>query len=157
MVTAMMTQSSALCANWSINRLQHTSAFPPYGVLVIRPFEFIFWRWLSTSKSIKQFSIFKDFLWIHFLFHSLKKNIDYTENNIQDDNAIVYAWINLSVGKKQNSTRGSKKGSKSFADAFGRETLNLLNMSVNSKTELKNLSFFFLFYFFSCILKLTIQ
>lgn len=30
------------------------------------------------------------------------------ENNSQNDNAIVYAWINLSVGKKQKSTRGSE-------------------------------------------------
>lgn len=157
MVIAMMTQSSALCANWSINRLHHTSAFPPYGVLAIRPFEFIFWRWLSTSKSIKLFSVFKDFLFT-FYFHSLKKSIDCLENNFQDDNAIVYAWINLSVGKKKKGTRGSEKGSKSYADAFVRENLNLLNMSVNSKTEMKTLSFFFPFYFFfSCILKLTIQ
>lgn len=77
------------------------------------------------------------------------------ENNFQGDNAIVYAWINLSVGKKKNSTRRSENGSKSYADAFVRETLNLLNMSVNSKTEMKNLSFFFPFFF--CILKLTIQ
>lgn len=80
------------------------------------------------------------------------------ENNFQDDNAIVYAWINLSAGKKKKGTRGSEKGSKSYADAFVRENLNLLNMSVNSKTETKTLSFFFPFYFFfSCILKLTMQ
>lgn len=79
------------------------------------------------------------------------------ENNFQDDNVIVYAWINLSVGKKKKGTRGSEEGSKSYADAFVRETLNLLNMSVNSKTEMKNLSSFFPFHFFSSILKLTIQ
>lgn len=79
------------------------------------------------------------------------------ENNFQDDNVIVYAWINLSVGKKQSSTRGSEEGSKSYADAFVRETLNLLNMSVNSKTEMESLSFFLTFYFSPCILKLTIQ
>lgn len=79
------------------------------------------------------------------------------ENNFQDDNVIVYAWINLSVGKKQSSTRGSEEGSKSYADAFVRETLNLLNTSVNSKIEMKSVSFLFPFFFSPCILKLTFQ
>lgn len=69
------------------------------------------------------------------------------ENNFEDDNAIVYAWINLSVGKKQNSTRGSEEGCKSYADGFVRETPNLLNTSVNSKIAMKSLSLFFPFYF----------
>lgn len=109
MVTEMMTQSSALCANWSINRLHHTSAFPPYGVLVIRPFESILRRWLGTSKSIKLFQLFRDFLRIHFVWDSLKKNIKYMENNSEDDNVIVYAWINLSVGKKETAQEDQRK------------------------------------------------
>lgn len=79
------------------------------------------------------------------------------ENNFEDDDAIVYAWINLSVGRKQNSTRGSEEGCKSYADAFVRETPNLLNTSVNSKIGMKSLSLFFPFYFSPDILKLAIQ
>lgn len=69
------------------------------------------------------------------------------ENNFEDDKAIVCAWINLSVGKRQSSTRGSEKGCKSHADAFVRETPNLLNTSVNSKIGMKSLSLFFSFLF----------
>lgn len=157
MVTAMMTQPSALCANWSINRLHHTSAFPPYGVLVIRPFESLLRRWLRTSKWIKLFQLFKYFLQIHFSWAPLKKNSSYMENNFEDDNAIVYAWINLSVGKKQKCTRGSEGECKSYGDTFVREIPNLLNMSVNSRTGMKSLSLFFPFYFSPYILKLTNQ
>lgn len=49
-----------------------------------------------------------------FTFYvSLKKNINYMENNFEIANAVVYAWINLSVGKKQNCTTGSEEGCKS--------------------------------------------
>lgn len=75
------------------------------------------------------------------------------ENNFEDDNAIVYAWINLSVGKKQNSTRGSEEGCESYADGFVRETPNLLNTSVNSKIAMKSLSLSFPFYFSPNILQ----
>lgn len=35
------------------------------------------------------------------------------ENNFEAANAVVYAWINLPVGKKQNRTTGSEEGCKS--------------------------------------------
>lgn len=38
------------------------------------------------------------------------------ENTFEDDNAIVYAWINLSASKKQNSTRRSEEECKSQAE-----------------------------------------
>lgn len=79
------------------------------------------------------------------------------ENNFEDDNAIVYAWINLSVGKKQNCTRRSEGECKSYGDTFVREIPNLLNVSVNSRTGMKSLSLFFPFYFSPDILKLTNQ
>lgn len=78
------------------------------------------------------------------------------ENNFEDDKAIVYARINLSVVKKQNSTRGSEEECKSYADAFVRETPNLLNTAANSETGMKSLSLFFPFYFSSDFLELTI-
>lgn len=90
------------------------------------------------------------------LCDSLKKNINHMENNFEDDKAIVYARINLSVVKKQNSSRGSEEECKSYADAFVRETPNLLNTSANSEIGMKSLSLFFPFYFSSDFLELTI-
>jgi len=77
------------------------------------------------------------------------------ENNFEDDNAIVYAWSSLSVGKKQNSTRGSEERCRSYADAFVRETPSLLNMSVNSKIGMKSFSLFFSFLFISLTISLN--
>lgn len=66
------------------------------------------------------------------------------ENNFQDDNVIVYAWINLSVGKSKAAQEDQRKGLSLMQMLLSEKLSIFLTCQSIPKLKWKALASFFL-------------